>query len=422
MTHFFIFYILLFFVCVKQKGLKAFTNPLFWLGFFWLLIIGVYFTSGIHYKYGMSLSLILFLFACIGGFLYYYKKGCHKNVAISNHINGIYTKKWVLIGLIGTLLFVLDYIRLNGFNLRKESSEISLIGSIGSLITPILLVVGLYLNAKSMKKNRTFNAFGIILMMLYGFPCIMNAGREAFLFVILGMLCLLGYKSYLNQGMKNTIPFKNKVAVFIISCIGFCGMVYVIFLVSMNRFTDNEISSLLAASDMDSNSMDEASSWGMFEFIYYNIASYFSHQIPFLDFTLREYHGPFFGGVFELNIISRRLPDFLELNYISAYEELQRLFSKCREDFSGGWNTVFGSLIIDFTWIGAVIVSCICGYYIGIAYKKFTISLDEKYAVLISLICLCSFSTIQLGPFYQTNLYGAFIWWYYLFKYKKSKI
>lgn len=427
MTTFIFIYIIAFTFYIKLKGKGSLLNPLFWLCIFWILILGVYYTSGIKYKYGLSIWLSLFLIACILGFFVKYKKGLTCNVKTFYSEKKVKVRKWLLLGLSGTFLYIIDYIRLNGFNLRKTSTEISLFGTIGALMLPILLVVGLYLNCTSIKNRGKFHLGGIFLMVLYGFPCIMNAGREAFLFIIIGLISLLGYRSILcksiDKSKRNDIKMKlsTRLSMIIVSLIFLFGTIYCIFLVSVNRFTDNEINSLLSVKDMSSESMNEASSWGIFEFLYYNIASYFSHQIPFLDQTLQEYRGPYFGGLFELNIVSRRLPDFLELDYNLAFIELEHIYNRSGEHFTGGWNTVIGSFIIDFTWMGAIIACSLCGYYIGVVKNKFSKTKDSRYATLLSLVCLCSFSTIQLGPFFQTNLYSSFIWWYILFRKDEKK-
>lgn len=62
------FVLLIYFICfaivAKKTGYVAFCNVNFWLFTFWVLIIGVFFTSGIIYKYGHSPYVWLFLFTC----------------------------------------------------------------------------------------------------------------------------------------------------------------------------------------------------------------------------------------------------------------------------------------------------------------------------------------------------------------------
>lgn len=422
MTVFLIVFFLIFCYIGKRNNCKALTNPMFWLAFFWVLIFGVYFTCGIKYEYGLSLYSITFLITCIILFLIGYNKGLHQPTKIfKQNQEGLNKRGYNIAGIIGVIIFTFEYIRLNGIADKKADSDISVIGSVASLLVPILLVMGLYLNALSIKKSGSFSILGIILVFAYSIPCMINAGRESILFAIIGIICLYGYRKILGARSKR----KSKDIKYLWLSIGFSIVIYMGFLIvqiSQKRFTDNEINMLLTARNVSSKAMDEANSWGQFSFFYYNIASYFSHQIPFIDFTLQEYDGPYLLGMYELNIVSRRLPDFLELDYRLAFEKLDHLYASKRESFSRGWNTVLGSFITDFTWIGTIIACSICGYAIGTIRNKFKNTLDPRYATLIALLCLSSFSTIQLGPFFQTQIYGAYIWWYLIFRKDKRII
>ena len=425
MTLFLILYIFALIIISQRSKFTVFTNVYFWLFVFWTLIIGVYFTSGIHHYYGLSIVTLLFLSACLFTLCYFSNIGKHKKTLVFENSeplkNGLL---FVIAGLIGAFLYTWDYVRLNGLASSKEQSDISIVGSVGSLFIPILLVVGIYLNAYKLNKNNRFSVVGILLIFVYSLPCMINAGRESILFGILSILCLYGYNKTLSirqkrQNVKKSVRSKAFIIIAVIVCLA--ASIYLLIQLSITRFGQNEINVLLSKNDISSVAMSDAENWGGLEFLYYNIASYFSHEIPFLDFTLREYDGPYMCGMYELNIVSRRLPDALGLDYNLVYRELERLFSIKAESFSGGWNTVLGSFIIDFTWVGAIFACGLCGFAIGKIKKKYEYSLDERYATLVALLCLSTFSTIQLGPFYQTQIYGAYIWWYIMFRKKEVK-
>lgn len=425
MSLFIILSLIILAVLVVKSDYKILSNTNFWLCVFWGMIIGVYVTSGIRYRYGFSGPLILFLIACVLFFCHCQKIGSKRRTYVFDDSQILRGRiEFTLLGLLGAFLFTWDYLRLNGFATVKGDSDISLIGSVGSLFIPILLVVGIYQNALSIKLQNRYNVTGILLIFIYSLPCIINAGREAILFGIISILCLYGYNKKLavNQiRIRSPKRLKSKVLIVLAVVVCLVASLYLLIQLSISRFTQNEINVLLSKNDISSIAMRDAESWGDLEFLYYNIASYFSHQIPFLDFTLREYDGPYMCGMYELNIISRRLPDALGLDYKLVSKELERLYSIKAESFSGGWNTVIGSFIIDFTWVGAIIACGLCGFAIGKIKKKFEYSLDERYATLIALLCLSTFSTIQLGPFYQTQIYGAYIWWYIMFRKKEIK-
>lgn len=419
MTLFLLLYFVSFLIIAKKRNFEVCSNTNYWLIAFWSLIIGIFLTSGINYKYGHSFEVWLFILIC--AFSYYL--GLKKSNNISARIfSSSYTKisltKYCILGLIGVSLFTYDYIRLNGIVTAKGGTDISMLGSIGSLFVPILLVIGIYMNALSLKQKGKFNFWGIILIIAYTVPCMINAGRESMLFGIIGILCLYGYNVKVRKAnfLKESNNAIKKFFIFFFLGISVFFLGYLMLEISSTRFTDNEINVLLSQRDISMSAINEASTWGSFDFMYYNVASYFSHQIPFLDFTLREYNGPYILGCYELNIVSRRLPDFLNLDYRSVFSQLQRLYLINGESFIGSWNTVLGSLIVDFSWVGTIIVCYWCGYAVGLAKKKLQLTLDPRYATLVALFCLSTFSTIQLGPFFQTQIYGTYIWWYIFFR------
>lgn len=424
MAIFFLFLFIITALIAKKTNYTIFCEPLFWLGLFWILVIGVYLTAGVRYKYGFSIASVSFIIVCVLSLLSGRRYGGKlKTRVFYNEETKANLSLYLLLGLFGTLLFIWDYIHLNGITETKgdTTSSISLIGSIGSLFTPILLLLGLYYNAKNIKQKGSFSIFGIILVFCYSIPCMISAGRESILYGLIGVACIYGYNLLLEKRRKQEGKLLNKsstrkvlLIVFSITIILFFG--YTMLQISMNRFTSTEINILLSTSDVSSDAMKEAAKWGDFEFLYYNIASYFSQQIPFLDFTLKEYHGPYLFGLYELNIVSRRLPDFLGLDYRQVFDELKRLFSNCGEDFGNGWNTVLGSFITDFTWIGTIPACWLCGFALGKIKRKFYVTLDIRYITLIALLCLSAFSTIQLGPFFQVQIYGTYIWWFIIFR------
>ena len=424
MTIFLLLYIVFFILVAKKTNFCVLSNPIYWLLVFWTMIIGIFLTSGILYKYGHSMWVWLYLLLCAFSFYLGLQRGHRTQVGIFPSSKFCFPlKAYCIMGLVGVCMFSFDYIRLNGIATGKGDANISLVGSIGSLFVPILLVLGLYLNARSIKQNGKFNLVGCLLVIGYSIPCMINAGREAILFCIIGMLCLYGYNMKVNKAnmqKQNTFALKRFILFFLMAtCVFF--LAFLVVEISSTRFTDNEINVLLSKHDVSMSTLEEAETWGPFEFLYYNIASYFSHQIPFLDFTLREYDGPYLCGCFELNIISRRLPEFMGLDYNGVYNQLEKLYLLHGESFSGGWNTILGSLISDFAWVGSIFFCFLCGFFVAVAQKKLQLTLDPRYATLVALFCLSTFSTIQLGPFYQTQIYGTYIWWYIFFRKEETK-
>lgn len=431
MTAFIIVYLFALIVLVKWSKYKILCNELFWLGTFWSLIIGVYICSGISFNsYGLSFELLFFLTLCLGSLLVGRRKGMTSPLILPTlQIRKRRLYYFSLLGVLGIIIYIIDILRLNGLSAiifreagMKTELEISLIGTIGSLFVSLLLVIGAYLVADKIRNSNSISIVGVFMMFLYTLPCMMHSGRETILFVIITMISLYGYKKMLKTQKNGIIKFKTLMIRTFLLLVGSL-IIFLFYSISQDRFTEGLSNVFLESHDLPSKTVDEAQSWGELKFLYVNFLSYFCHQIPFLDFVLKEYDGPYMFGVYELNIISRRLPESLGLNYLTVYDELNRLYQRNHTDFGTGWQTVLGSFIVDFGRIGAVFVCFFCGLFMGKVRKQFKKTLDARYAVMVSLLCMSSFSTIQLGPFYQNMIYGAYFWWIILFYWgSKSKL
>lgn len=253
------------------------------------------------------------------------------------------------------------------------------------------------------------------MLTLYTIPCLLNSGRESILYVIIGVISIFGFDGYFKERKSlryiNIRAFLRTISIAIIILLAFLFIIRI----STKRFGSNEITTYLNTHNVSKLTIDQASKWGTLSFLFWNFISYFGHQIPFLEFIIQEYKGPYMLGMYEFNIVSRRMP-FSRLNYNLVYTQLQSLYLNTGQSFSGSWQTVLGSFIIDFTLWGTPIVCFVLGYCMGRVRKKFELTLDIRYAVLISIICLSMFSTIQLGPFYNVLMYGSFIWWVIIFR------
>lgn len=428
MSIFILIFITVFLISVIRTGGRILCNEIFWLILFWCFIIGVFFFGGVKYgTYGTSIVLYLFLFICTVAFILGRNKGYNSvKKADNSPVIEIHTTRLTILGIIGLLLYVFDVFRLNGLLFLFEDSstkatfKTSFWGGVGSIFIPILLVQGVYLFTKDLAYKNRINVYAIFLLLLYTLPCVFHTGREAILYIIIAITAAYGYKQIV--GFKNKKHKLRKVIIVFVSILAIAFLFRIIIDISKDRFGLNEIRTFLYKHDVDSKAMVEASRWGDFEFFYYNVLSYFSHQIPFLDFTLQNYDGPYMFGLFELNIITRRLPDFLGIDYNKVFEKFGYLYRTKGITFSGGWNTVLGSLICEVGWIGTIILCFIIGIFTGKIRKKFDLTHNIRYAVIVIIFCVSSFATIQLGPFYNILIYGSYIWWYVLYGHGKLNI
>ena len=128
MSLFLLLYLVFFAVIAKKSNYKVFCNANYWLSFFWVLIIGVFFTSGIVYKNGCSPYVWLFLCSCFLSFYWGLSKS--KKVVITifeGALSQISIKKYCILGVSGMILYSFDYLRLNGIASAKGESNIFLI-------------------------------------------------------------------------------------------------------------------------------------------------------------------------------------------------------------------------------------------------------------------------------------------------------
>ncbi len=422
MTLFLVVFLIIILLLIIKTNNRIFFNEIFWMFIFWGLIIGVYCFSGVKWKYSVTIDLIIYLLVAFSLFMIGRKYGYTKKVKMYyQEFSKINQNFYCRLGIIGVIAFSIDYIRLNGLFASKSGYNISIVGSIGNLMIPILLVLGLYMFAESLINNGKINIKAILLLVAYAIPCILNSGRESIAFIFIGIAAIYGYYAYFNKKTYRVVKLKKLLIKILIAIFAICVICFIVY-ISKERFGDNEVSTFLNTHNVTLTAMKDAEAWGNFEFLYYNISSYFSHQLSFLEFMLKEYHGPYMYGMYELNIISRRLPAFLGLDYNLVSQQLRRLYILKGVSYSGDWFTILGSLIVDFGRVGSMVVIFLCGYLCGIVKKNLSLYSDISYVVLRAIICICMFSSIQLGPFYNILIYGAFIWWLIIFRKRDYRV
>lgn len=395
-------------------------SDIFWLLISWILIFGIHFVSGVKWKYEVSIESIIYVLASFIGFLIFRYFGLHSRIVSDKEKSIISLNCYKLLealGWIGVFVFSVDYIRLNGlFGIGKSQYSISFLGSVSSLLIPILLVTGLYEICDAYIEYRKIQLKAVASLAGYSLPCILNSGRESLLYVIIGFVATLYYSiNYLNQNdssNKKKVSIR-KIVTIIVSLALIVIVGAVVFNTSFSRFGNNEVNIFLYTHTVPSNIIEEAKQLGPYQSLYYNYISYFGHQLPFIEYVLKNYNGPYMFGMYELNILSRRLPSFLGLDYRLVYSNIDNAFN-------GSWQTVLGSFIFDFGKILTPFICCFIGLIVGRNRKRFLIYPSIEKATLNSLICVAMFTTIQLGPFYNFLVYGSFIWWYVIFGMKHA--
>lgn len=428
-------YFIIVIIGIIYSKMKILKSDNFWLLFWWILIIGVYLTAEVDWgnyrvKYNtwvyIAITFLLYFSARFIGTRFY--KGDPNISRASTIINTKILKNLIYFGIAGVLVFCLDYLRLNSFGIKKSSYNISIFGAAASLVFPITLVIGLFLIAEKYLKLKKISIKGLILIACYTIPGVLNSGRESLINVFISCLVVIlsamSIKSKKNKFSKIIKINKGVVGKFVLILVSLVGITVLID-TTVTRFSTNEINTYINTHSVSLETINSISSLGKYSFLIYHIISYFGHQIPYLQFIIRDYRGPYLFGLFELNIISRRLPEFLGLDYKSVFNNITRLSGNT---FSGSWPTLLGSLIFDFSKYLAPIIVLLIGYYVGKANKNYILAMRSNseyrivYIVLRALICSSMLSTIQMGPFYNISIYGCYIWIYIVYKiiYKKS--
>ncbi len=408
-------------ILIVKSRYGVLCNEMFWLTAAWILIIGVYLFSGIQWEYPVSLRTWTFVAVCFFMFgLWRYIGMHHKETARSSKHGMRFSVKsgaYICIGLIGTVVFIIDYIRINGIQTTKTDYSISFIGTVGNLCVPVLLVIGLYLFADSYINRGKLDIKGMLCLVVYIIPCVINGGRENVLYLMISLIAVIGYAKWADK-MKGVKKKKKSLFSKIVIIVATGALVYIIVLVSNNRFTGEVTNFYFNAMNVPNTMWKEAEMFGGAKNLYANFVYYAAHELAGLEMVLQFYDGPYMFGMYELNIISRRLPSSLGLDYRRVSEAMRMVMEKTgdAEVLIHGWKTMLASLVFDFGKWASPLVCGVLGFLVGKVRKHFKEQQSVEYLVLVAILCMFMFTTIQLGPFFNFGVYGSCIWWAVIFK------
>ena len=419
---FFLVYIIAIVFIILKSHYRMLFNDMFWLGLSWVLSVGMYFFSGIKWDYPLSIFSAFYIGLCFVLFAFFRTQGINTSVRLVKSPGKkkvpIPAGAYFVMGILGSCVYIWDYIRNNGVLVTKANYEISILGSIGNLFLPASLVLGLYHFAISFVNEKKISIRAILCMAVYVIPCIINGGRETILYLAVSVAAIMGYSMWKNRvstkSRKNLKSFISKVIIAIVVIV----LANIVINVSNNRFGADVGNFYFRTLNAPESLHREAELFGSAKNIYQNIVFYFAHQLSRFEVVMQEYHGPYLLGMFELNIISRRLPAVFELDYQLVSEEMHRIMRGVQEGglLRDGWSTILTSLIFDFgKWLTPLICG-ILGFVVGSARRRFMMDSSLANLVMVSIICMAMFTTIQLGPFFNFSVYGAFIWWHIMFK------
>jgi hypothetical protein len=122
-----------------------------------------------------------------------------------------------------------------------------------------------------------------------------------------------------------------------------------------------------------------------------------------------NYDGSLFFGMYQLHYISRRLPEFMNLNYDYASVFLDAMSNEFGL-YSHVWRTAIAAFIIDFGRVGAVVLSAILGNIVGYKKKVFDNSNSIYDFLFLVILCVGAAFSIQYSPFNETAWAYPLFW------------
>ena len=187
-----------------------------------------------------------------------------------------------ILGFLGTVMFVFDYLHLNGMSTVKSGYNISIIGSLGSLFMPILLVMGLYRFGYYYYYYKKVDLKSFIYLLAYILPSILNSGRESIFNILIGIFVIKSFCD--DQTVKKRKKITIKRIVITVTILFFVIITLMkVYSLTMTRFTNNEVNVFLFRNKVPNSIINEANKLGDLKYIYYTILSYFGHQLAFLS-------------------------------------------------------------------------------------------------------------------------------------------
>jgi oligosaccharide repeat unit polymerase len=317
-------------------------------------------------------------------------------------------KKYLFISLFGLCLYFFDIYRLNTFDIgmRNLNLDVSLIGTIGSFLIYSSMFVWLYELAYVIRNNKRITIFLCFPLVIYLAPNVIVGGRQSFMIVFISTFCVFVYLIRENKQYK----YKKKLVLSaLIVMVGF--ILYNSFVIKHRTVYDdmNRHYEIAIGNEVSKETLDIIKRTGVFQNQFLQFLHYYSHEIPSFALILQEYeHYPLFG-MFQLNYISRRLPESLGLDYMLARDEIERI------SFNSGtratlYRTVLGGFIVDFGRAGSLIILGLVGFLMGRSRKKFRKRESLYRLVIQAMLCSAIVFSVEYSPFYEIRWAFAFYW------------
>lgn len=425
--------ILAVYIIVKlKKNKKAFYNPTFWMFLGWTFLTGTYYTSGIHYNNPLKITGLAYFWAVFIA----YALGSHLGHLLVLRKTTVYSdrdlftntetepfdfdrladktdKLYFFVTLSGLIVFLIDFTLHNGlFSVASSldlhvSSQTSMIGTIGKIITFLGLVIWLREVSYSIINNKKLRFISYWSMMAYMIPGILTAGRQSFLILVVSSVTVFIYSLCQNPQYAYKSSFKR---------IGFVLILFVLafsVFIALNRQqgVTNRIALLeyMANSRFSSDTLSLLKMTGPFENFFLEILHYYSHELPFFQIVFDNWEGPLALGAAQFQLISQNVPESSFFSYKALWSSIERL-SAMTGTYSHSWRTIAGSVVFDFGFIGGIIFIIFLGVISGNIHKKSLNQRDPYKISMLGLVCAGAFFSIQFSPIGEVAWYYPVIW------------
>ncbi len=406
------------FTTIKYKTLNL-ISPIFWLYISWLFLFIIYFFSGINYTYKIQFNSFIYIFISFILFGFFYFFGLKFNSKIRNktsHNSRVLSVNLIFyFSILGWFIWIFEVFRLNDivFGQRINDFSISILGLIGYLFLDLSLLVWIFylFNAKSNKLRIT--PIAIISPLIYITPAIITAGRQPILILVFTTIILIGfkYKTYLK--VLNSIKIKR--IVFLFFPLLFVSLLTYLFFISNERDVSTDFESkillfeVITNSNVTQESIDFLELFGNLKSLVFDAKTYFSHQISMFQIFFDNWQDKLYFGSVQFGYISRRFPIEWGFNKETAYLTLLGIAQQTNT-YTNVWRTIFGEYIMDFGFVGSLIIFSFFGFYQGRSFRLYLNYNSPINFSLLLLMCVFSLFSIQASPWAETSWAFPFYW------------
>lgn len=420
---FFWLFLLLFFV-VKRK--KTVTKPWFWMAMGWMLIFGLYLTSGINYNNKPSLFTLLYFFTFLLLFAFGCRLGSRRLRKKKKLLNSgyrlakespFYDTIFLLLFIAETVsffVFVVDFGFYNSFTSASHTeSRLDKIGVIAEIVCLSGILYWLRSLFVSISKGHRIDIKGFFALFYYLLPGLVISGRQSILLVIVSTIVCFCFAASIRKPIKRTksqIKRRNRKIIILgiiggVLFAGYCALVAGNREASVNKI---ELFEYMFSCTYSNSTKSILSNCGSFETFILETISYYSHEISQLQLVFSNWDGSYYFGASQFQLISSNLPES-SFFYVGNIQTKLDSISLNNSSYSHVWRTMVSNCFIDFGFAGGLIFIFVLGYLSGKVFEYAIVNKSSLGVILLSLICSGSFFAIQYSPFVENYWYFPII-------------